>query len=76
MFPDRMPELPARGSYVGWRDPRHAQALAWESHYGPGPFEVVDVLDKSDVGLPAGILLKTNAGERDISEVWLTAVAR
>jgi len=39
---------------------------------GPGPFEAVQVVDESEQGLAAGLILRTQIGEREINEVWLT----
>jgi CheY-like chemotaxis protein len=66
-----MPHLPRPGQQVRWRDARHAQALRWLDAYGPGPFEVVAVVPPRDPGLPAGLVLKTDHGERESNEVWL-----
>ena len=71
MHPASTPPLPTPAHKVRWRDPRHARALGWEDAYGPGPFEVVRVVDKGRYGLPAGVILKTQLGEREINEVWL-----
>jgi CheY-like chemotaxis protein len=66
-----MPHLPRPGQRVCWRDAWHAHAIRWLYAYGPGPFEVVGVVDKSGQGLPAGVLIKTHLGEKEVSEVWL-----
>ena len=73
-FPPPMPELPRPGQQVRWRQPRHANAIGWLDAYGPGPFEVVGVVDKSEQALPAGVIVKTDLGEREINTVWLAAV--
>src|SRR5215475_4269606 len=65
------PGLLRPGQKVRWRDPRHARALGWEEAYGPGPFEVVRVVDKSRQGIPPAVVVKTRRGEREINEVWL-----
>ena len=62
------------GQKVRWEDPRHARALGWEDALGPGPFEVVGFVDRRREGLPRGLLIQTRWGEKEISEVWLTAV--
>jgi CheY-like chemotaxis protein len=67
-----MPHLPRPGQWVRWRDPRHAHAIRWLYAYGPGPFEVVRVVPRGSQGLPAGIVLKTDLGEKEVNEVWLT----
>lgn len=70
-IPQPMPALPCPGQKVCWRDLRHARALCWADILGPGPFEVVRILDKSEHGLAAGLVLRTQIGEREVSEVWL-----
>jgi hypothetical protein len=69
-----MPELPRPGQKVCWRNPEHARACGWEDVFGPGPFEVVGIVDHSDHGLATGLVLRTALGEREILEVWLTLV--
>jgi hypothetical protein len=66
-----LPQLPRPGQTVRWRDPRHARALGWEEAYGPGPFEVVGATDNSHLGIPRGVILKTDLGQREVNEVWL-----
>jgi CheY-like chemotaxis protein len=66
-----MPRLPHPGQRVCWRDSWHAHALRWLYTYGPGPFEVVGVVDKSHHGLPNGLFIKTDLGRKEVSEVWL-----
>jgi len=73
-IPEPMPKLPRPGQRVRWRDLRHARALCWADILGCGPFEVVRTVDKSDQGLAAGLILRTQIGEREISEVWLALV--
>jgi hypothetical protein len=73
MHPAPTPPLPPPAPKVRWRDPRHARALCWEDAYGPGPFEVVRVVDKSPQGIPPAVVVKTRLGDREINEVWLTA---
>jgi hypothetical protein len=68
-----MPELPRPGQKVRWRDSRHARAIGWLDAYGPGPFEVVGVVDKSSLGIPVAVVVKTDLGEREINVVWLAA---
>jgi hypothetical protein len=70
-FPAPMPRTPQPGQKVQWRDLRHAQALGWADALGLGPFEVVQVVDKSHQGLPRGVILQTRLGPREINEVWL-----
>jgi hypothetical protein len=67
-----MTPLPLPDQRVRWRQPRHAHALGWADAYGPGPFEVVGVVDKSGLGIPAAVILKTESGEREVNTVWLT----
>src|SRR3954451_2909484 len=71
LFPELVSELPRPGQQVRWRQPWHANAIGWADAYGPGPFEVVRVVDKAEQGLPAGGVLKTGLGEREINAVWL-----
>jgi hypothetical protein len=66
-----MPHLPRSGQRVRWRDPNHAHAIGWLYALGPGPFEVVGVVDRSGQGLSSGLVLKTALGDRELSEVWL-----
>jgi CheY-like chemotaxis protein len=63
--------LPRPGQQVRWRDAWHAHALGWLYSYGPGPFEVVGVVDHGDRDLPAGLLLQTDLGVKEVSEFWL-----
>jgi len=63
--------LPRPGEKVRWRQPEHAHALGWAFALGTGPFEVVRVVDKSEPGIPAAAVLKTNLGEREVNTVWL-----
>ena len=70
-IPEPMPEPPRPGQNVSWRNLRHARAMCWTDILGPGPFEVVGTVDKSDQGLARGLVLRTQIGEREISEVWL-----
>jgi hypothetical protein len=70
---ERMPRLPGPGEKVRWRNPRHAWFLGWEDAYGPGPFEVIGLVNERRPGPLRGILLKTKLGEREINEVWLAA---
>ncbi len=60
------------GDLVHWKDHRHAHILGWADAYGPGPFVVVRLVDKSHLGIPACAVLRTKLGEREINEVWLT----
>jgi hypothetical protein len=69
--PKRMPALPRPGQKVRWRNPRYARACGWEDVFGPGPFAVVGIVDKSDHGLATALVLRTELGECEISEVWL-----
>jgi hypothetical protein len=45
--------------------------LWWDETYGPGPFEVVGVVDHTPDDIPQGLLLKTRLGEREVNSVWL-----
>jgi hypothetical protein len=69
--PKLMPELPRSGQKVRWRNPQDARRYGWEAVFGPGPFQVVGLKDRTDQGLAAGIVLHTDLGEQEISEVWL-----
>jgi hypothetical protein len=66
-----MPQLPRPGQKVRWRKPQEARACGWEGVFGPGPYEVVGLVDHSECGLAAGLVLRTRIGEREIPEVWL-----
>jgi hypothetical protein len=66
-----MPQLPRPGQKVRWRNPQEARAWGWGDLFGPGPYEVVGYVDRSDRGLAANIVLRTRIGEREIPEVWL-----
>jgi hypothetical protein len=72
--PKFMPTLPHPGQKVRWRNGERARARGWEELFGPGPYEVVGIVDNSDRGLAAHIVLRTNMGEREIPEVWLELV--
>ncbi len=74
-FPAPLPQLPRPGQLVCWRNYRHAQALGWVDAYGPGPFAVVDTVDKSHQDIPAAVVLQTRLGEKEINQVWLTLTA-
>ena len=71
LHPRPMPRLPEPGQKVYWRCRRHAHALGWAHAFGPGPFPVVRVVDNSEQALPAGVVVQTLLGEREINEVWL-----
>jgi len=66
-----MPELPRSGQKVRWRDSTMARDSGWEELFGPGPFAVVSVVDNSNLGLATSLILRTELGDREISEVWL-----
>jgi hypothetical protein len=66
-----MPMLPRPGQKVRWRDPGYALAWGWDEVFGPAPFEVVRMVDNSDRGLAAGLIVQTRLGETEIPEVWL-----
>jgi hypothetical protein len=66
-----MPQRPRPGQKVRWRNPQEARAWGWGDLFGPGPFEVVGIVDNSECGLAAGLILRTRIGEREIPEVWL-----
>lgn len=69
--PKLMPELPRPGQKVRWRNPQDARRCGWEAVFGPGPFRVLGLKDRTNQGLAAGIVLQTDLGEQEISEVWL-----
>jgi hypothetical protein len=60
--------LPQPGEQVRWWHPRMAFALGRFSAYGPGPFEVVAVVDG---GGRDALLVTTEFGEREIDAAWL-----
>jgi hypothetical protein len=64
--------LPQPGQQVRWRHPRLAFAFHWFDLYGPGPFEVVDVLDLDGVRF---LVIRTESGERKEIEAVLLGVA-
>jgi hypothetical protein len=66
-----MPGLPRPGQKVRWRNPQEARACGWEDVFGPGPFAVARIVDNSAYGLAAGLILRTELGEREFPEVWL-----
>jgi hypothetical protein len=66
-----MPELPRPGQKVRWRSPQDARRSGWEAVFGPGPFEVFGLADRTDQGLVVGIVVRTGLGVREIPEVWL-----
>jgi len=70
-FPAPMPKLPEPGHLVRWRCCRHAKAIGWADAYGFGPFVVLRVVDRSQDGIPQGLVLQTLRGESEINEVWL-----
>jgi hypothetical protein len=65
------PPLPWPGEQVRWRHPRLAFALGRFSAYGPGPFEVVAVVDRGGWDAPLALLVKTEFGEKEIDAAWL-----
>jgi hypothetical protein len=66
-----MRELPRPGQKVRWRNRRRARAWGWEALFGPGPFEVMGIVGRSERGLAANLVLRTNLGAQVIPEVWL-----
>jgi hypothetical protein len=67
-----MRELPLPGQKVRWRNSDQARAWGWQDVFGSGPFQVIGILDHSNQDYPTGLLLHTDLGEREISELWLT----
>lgn len=65
-------QLPEPGQKVRWRNPQQARAWGWEQVLGMGPYTVLGIVDHSDQALPAGLLVCTELGQREISELWLT----
>jgi hypothetical protein len=68
--------LPRPGEQVRWRHPRLAFALGRFSAYGPGPFQVVAVVDRGGRDAPLALLVQTELGEREIDAVWLGPARR
>jgi len=68
---DLLPVLPSPGQSVRWRHPQQARVWGWQDIFGPGPFRVVGIVDHSNQAMPTGLLLNTELGEREISELWL-----
>ena len=66
-----LPPLTQPGEQVRWRHPRMAFALGRFSAYGPGPFEVVAVIDRGGREGTLALLVRTQFGEREIDAVWL-----
>jgi hypothetical protein len=62
------------GEWVRWRNPVDASQLGWEQSYGPGPFEVVAVVDRTAEGIPQGVIVQTQLGAREINALWLVLV--
>jgi len=73
-FPAPLLKAPESGDLVCWRCLRHARVLGWDQAYGGGPFVVLRVVDHGSEGIPRGIVVRTNRGEREINEVWLALV--
>ena len=63
--------LPSPGQKVWWRDWRHAYALGWLHALGPGPFEIVRVVDQAALGIPPAAVVRTELGEKEINLLWL-----
>ncbi len=67
--------LPLRpGQLVAWRNMQQVRAFGWVDAYGPGPFVVVRVVDRSSQELPAGLLLRTPEGVREVNALWLAPI--
>ena len=64
------------GQFVRWKDPQRALRDGLVDALGPGPFEVVAVVDRGGPGLPRGLVLKTQLGEEEVNEFWLTPADR
>jgi hypothetical protein len=63
------PPLP--GQQVRWRHPWRAFALGRFHVYGPGPFEVLAVIDQGGLGPPLALVVQTEFGPREIDAAWL-----
>ena len=70
-FPGLMPLLPRPGENVRWRNGQQARVWGWQDVFGAGPFRVLGIVDHSDQKMPTGLLLDTDLGNREISELWL-----
>lgn len=70
-YPKPMSRLPQTGQHVRWRNPEQLRWTGWVDAFGAGPFEVVGLVDHSAQDIPAGLLLRTRRGEREINQVWL-----
>jgi hypothetical protein len=46
-------------------------AFGWVDAYGPGPFEVIRVVEKVSQGILPGVIVKTRLGLREINQLWL-----
>lgn len=68
--PTPMPKLPSPGQKVRWRNPQQDRGYGWEDVLGPGPFDVVRLVDHSNDRFPTGVVLRTKV-RREIDEVWL-----
>jgi hypothetical protein len=60
------------GQRVWWRNYHRAETNGWVESFGPGPFEIVYVVDRSWQNLPDGLILKTKMGEREINAIWVS----
>jgi len=70
-LPRPMRVLPCPGQKVRWRNPQQARDWGWQDVFGSGPFRVEGLVDHSNLSMPTGVLLQTELGEREISELWL-----
>ena len=59
-----MPPLPPKPP------PNPGVMSTWVAVLGAGPFEVVAVADHSEHRLRPGLVLRTDLGEVELSEVW------
>lgn len=73
-LPRPMRVLPCPGQKVRWRNPQQARDWGWQDVFGSGPFRVEGLVDHSSLAMPTGLLLRTDLGQREISELWLALV--
>lgn len=64
------------GQVVRWRHPRRACALGLFNVFGPGPFEVVGVVDERDQDRPLAFIIQTQSGEKEINAAWVGLPAK
>lgn len=62
---------PRPGQRVRWRKPVEAAGLGWLDEDGPGPFQVMYVIDRRWQGMPNGCIVKTKKCEREVNALYL-----